>query len=238
MVLDLEFILGIYPALLQATIVTLQLTLVSLSIGLVVGFFTGWAKTSNRPVLKAAATAYVEVIRGTPLVIQIFVIFFAFPAILPSVNSALGTNIVVPDFWRVALALIINTGAYQGEIFRGGFQSIAEGQVEAGRAVGMTYWQTMRFVVVPQTFRIITPPLMNEFIIMLQSSALASIIGFKELTGKAQELAVRSGQFVDALIAAAIIYIIITFVLAQVIQYVENRYRVPGLGIPRRTAGG
>jgi len=226
---DFDFLVGIYPALLQATLVTLALTGVSLIAGFGIGFFTGWARVSPRFWIRAASTAYVEVVRGTPLVVQIFVIYSMFPALLPDAR--------VPAFWRIALALTINTGAYQGEIFRGGFQSISTGQVEAARSLGMTYWQAMGHVIAPQTLRIVTPSLLNEFIIMLQSSALGSVIGFKELTGKAMELAARGGDYLEALVGAATIYIAITVSMSAVIHVVERRYRVPGLGVrPHTTA--
>lgn len=178
---------------------------------------------------------YVELMRGTPLFVQIF---FSWSVLLIYFTEIPSQQ---RDFIAVLIAMTVNTGGYQGEIFRGGLQTVHSGQVEAARALGLSRWGAMRHVVLPQAIRLITPPLTNEYIGLLKASSLAFYFGVKELTYYTKQEAF-SGHNFEAFLLASALYLAITFTLAKVVQRVEVRYRIPGLGIEalprgvRRTA--
>ncbi len=134
------------------------------------------------------------------------------------------------------LALTINTGAYQAEIFRGGLKAIHEGQIEAGQALGFTPWRVMRHIKLPQTLRLIIPPMTNEFIALLKASALLSAIAIVEMSFVAQHLAVRFFQPIEPWTVVTLLYLSMTVPLAKVVQYLEIRFRIPGLGLPTERA--
>ena len=176
---DLSLIVNSLPLLLKGAGLTLEITALAVGLGLIIGLFLGLAQLSKNPIFRWPAKVYVDVIRGTPLLIQIFIIYFALPNII-------GERI--DPYIAAVAACSLNSGAYIAEIFRAGIQSISLGQMRAGLSLGMTYPQTMRYIVLPQAVQRIIPPLGNEFIAMLKDSSLVSVIGFEELT--------RSGQLV------------------------------------------
>ena len=178
---DLSLIVNSLPLLLKGAGLTLEITALAVGLGLIIGLFLGLAQLSKNPIFRWPAKVYVDVIRGTPLLIQIFIIYFALPNII-------GERI--DPYIAAVAACSLNSGAYIAEIFRAGIQSISLGQMRAGLSLGMTYPQTMRYIVLPQAVKRIIPPLGNEFIAMLKDSSLVSVIGFEELT--------RSGQLVIA----------------------------------------
>ena len=167
--MDLELIEKSLPFLLQGALITIEITMLSVGIGFFIGLFTGIARISRVRLLRITATIYADGIRGTPLLIQIFLIYFALPVVL---------GMHINPFVAAVTACGINSGAYVSEIFRAGIQSIDIGQMEAGRSLGLTWWQTMYYILLPQAFRNILPPLGNEFITMLKDSSLVSVIGF------------------------------------------------------------
>ena len=175
--MDFELIEHALPILLLGAGVTIEITAVSVAIGFFIGLFVGIARISQMKILRILATIYADCIRGTPLLVQIFLIFFALPIV---------TGHRVEPFAAAVIACGINSGAYVSEIFRAGIQSIDIGQTEAGRSLGLTWWQTMYYVILPQAVRNILPPLGNEFIAMLKDSSLDSVIGFEELTRRGQ----------------------------------------------------
>ncbi|WP_315437160.1 amino acid ABC transporter permease, partial [uncultured Selenomonas sp.] len=173
MTFDMNLVVNSFPLLLIGAGVTIQITVLSTAIGFVIGLIVGVARISNLRVLRMLAEVYVEFFRGTPLLVQIFLFYFALPVI---------TGQRIDPFIAAISACGINSGAYVAEIFRAGIQSVDDGQMEAGRSLGMTWLQTMRYIIVPQAFKRVIPPLGNEFIAMLKDSSLVSVIGFEELT--------------------------------------------------------
>ena len=194
---DLSLITNSLPLLLQGALVTLEITL------------------SKFTPLRLLAKIYVDFIRGTPLLVQIFIIYFALPAII-------GQRI--DPFVAAVAACSINSGAYVAEIFRAGIQSIEIGQMRAGLSLGMTWGQTMRYIILPQAFKRIIPPLGNEFIAMLKDSSLVSVIGFEELTRRGQLIIARTYASFEIWMAVAIIYLIMTFAVARFTGYLERRF--------------
>lgn len=204
----------------NAAVLTLVIAFGAILLGFAIGIVTGLARISTHKVIKWPATAYVDVIRGTPLLVQIFIWYFGLPFIGVTIDA-----VVV-----AILAIGVHSSAYQAEIVRGGIQSIPKGQTEAARATGMTHLQSMRYVILPQALRLIIPPMTNEFIIDIKDSSLAYVISVFELTARAHQLnAVYFEPFL-IFIFVAIVYLIITFSTSTVMKQVEKRFRIPGYG--------
>jgi glutamine transport system permease protein len=214
---DFDLVLRSFPLLLMGAGVTIQISALSVSFGLLIGMFVGIARLSKLWPVKLLAGIYVDFIRGTPLLVQIFIIYFALPMIL-------GTRI--DPFIAAITACSINSGAYVAEIFRAGIQSIDKGQMEAGRSLGMTWAQTMRYIILPQAFKRIIPPLGNEFIAMLKDSSLVSVIGFEELTRRGQLIIARTYGSFEIWLTVAFIYLIMTLTISRLVDYLERRYKI------------
>ena len=194
---------------------TARLALLSLALGLPIGLLLALARVQSSRLLAAPAAVYVEVMRGTPLLVQILFIYFVLPIF----------GIHLPAFTSGVIALTINSAAYISEIFRAGILSIDVGQMEAARSLGMTYTQAMRRIILPQTFRRVVPPLTNEGIALLKDSSLVSVIGLTELARTGQELASRYAAPLTIWPIVAIFYLILTFPLTRVAEYLERRWR-------------
>jgi glutamine transport system permease protein len=173
-------------------------------------------RLSHNIFVKGVAVVYIDFIRGTPLLVQIFLIYFALPMII-------GQRI--DPFIAAVTACSINSGAYIGEIFRAGIQSIDKGQMEAGRSLGMSYAQTMRYIILPQAFKRIIPPLGNEFIAMLKDSSLVSVIGFEELTRRGQLVIARTYASFEIWATVAVLYLVMTLTVARLVDYLERRMK-------------
>lgn len=214
---DFSLITQSLPLLLHGALLTLEITALSVGFGLLIGLVLGLAQLSKTPLLRWPAKIYVDFIRGTPLLIQIFIIYFALPAVL-------GTRI--DPFVAAVTACSLNSGAYIAEIFRGGIQSISIGQLRAGLSLGMTHAQTMRYVILPQAVKRIIPPLGNEFIAMLKDSSLVSVIGFEELTRSGQLVIAETYGTLEIWTCVAILYLIMTLSITRIVAYFEKRLRL------------
>jgi len=214
---DMNLVVNSFPLLLIGAGVTIQITVLSTAIGFVIGLIVGVARISNLRLLRMLAEVYVEFFRGTPLLVQIFLFYFALPVI---------TGQRIDPFIAAISACGINSGAYVAEIFRAGIQSIDEGQMEAGRSLGMTWLQTMRYIIVPQAFKRVIPPLGNEFIAMLKDSSLVSIIGFEELTRRGQLIIAKTYGSFEIWMSVAVIYLVMTLTISRFVAYLERRCRV------------
>ncbi|MCJ2519966.1 MAG: amino acid ABC transporter permease [Candidatus Thermoplasmatota archaeon] len=208
-------------------ITTLMLTGVSYVLGMSLGFLTAYARISDIRALKALAKGYIDAFRGTPILVQILLWMIVVAALTPGYRAQ--------AFVAAIAALTINTGAYQAEIFRGGFKAIQEGQIEAGRALGFTSWQLMKHIKLPQVLRLVTPPMTNEFIALLKASALLSIIGVVELTFIAKDEMLRTFLTLEPWTLATLLYLAMTVPLAKLVQFLEIKFRIPGLGLPSDT---
>ena len=214
--LNFEIIQKAFPLLLQGAGITIQITALSVGLGLLIGMIVGVARLASIKIVKYLANIYVDFIRGTPLLVQIFLVYFALPIL---------TGSRIYPFIAAIAACSINSGAYIAEIFRGGIQSIDIGQTEAGRSLGLNWYQTMRYVIMPQAFKRIIPPLGNEFIAMLKDSSLVSVIGFEELTRRGQLIIARTYASFEIWLAVAFIYLIMTFTISRFVAYLERRYQ-------------
>lgn len=217
--LDFGLVWENIDVILQALLVTISLALLAEVIGVILGLSLSLFKIARSWILRFPAQVYIDVFRGTPLLVQIIIIYFTTPLI----------GIVIQDLFVAGLiALSLNSAAYVAEIFRAGIQSIDKGQMEAGRASGLSYAQTMRFIIVPQAFRRVIPPLTNEFVMLIKDTSLVSVIGLAELLRAARVL--QSATFNGTpLIAAALIYLAICLPLIYLTNILERR-------LNRRTA--
>ncbi|EHG23547.1 amino acid ABC transporter permease [Selenomonas noxia] len=217
MTFDMDLVFNSFPLLLVGAGVTIQITVLSTAIGFVIGLIVGVARISHVRLLRMLAEVYVEFFRGTPLLVQIFLFYFALPVL---------TGQRIDPFIAAISACGINSGAYVAEIFRAGIQSVDDGQMEAGRSLGMTWLQTMRYIIVPQAFKRVIPPLGNEFIAMLKDSSLVSVIGFEELTRRGQLIIAKTYGSFEIWMSVAVIYLVMTLTISRFVAYLERRYRV------------
>lgn len=211
---NLDLAVSAMPLLLMGALVTVKITALSVGLGVVIGLFVGIARICNVRILRILSAVYVDFLRGTPLLVQIFLIYFAVPVI---------TGIRMDPFVAAITSCSINSGAYVAEIFRAGIQSIDEGQMEAGRSLGLTWKQTMCYIIIPQAFKRVIPPLGNEFIALLKDSSLVSVIGFEELTRRGQLIIARTYGSLEIWTCVAIIYLIMTLTISRLVAYLERR---------------
>ncbi len=200
-----------YPIFLKGMLLTFQLTIVSVFIAIFIGLFFAFLKISNIKLLEMIANLYIFIVRGTPLVVQIFIFFFGL------------TALNISDFWSVVLGLAFHNGAYIAEIFRGAIQSIDSGQTEAGRSLGMTVALTMRRIILPQAVRRALPPLGNQFIIALKDSSLASFIGMYELFNVATTQGSIKYDYMSYLLIVAVYYLVLVFIFSLIVNLIEKR---------------
>lgn len=208
--------------LLQGLWLTIKVSLIAIVFGIFIGILGGLFRVSSNPTLKWSAITYIELIRGSPLLVQIFIWYFVLGTLI---NTMLAENNIgqLPPLWFGVAALACFTGAYVAEIVRAGIQSIHRGQTEASRSLGMSYIQTMRHIVLPQALRRILPPLAGQFISLIKDSSLLGIIAIRELTKATREVVTTSLQPFELWFVCAVLYLILTFSLSMFVQYLERR---------------
>ncbi|MHC5612410.1 MAG: ABC transporter permease subunit [Nostoc sp.] len=210
-------ILQAFPTLLQGALVTLQLTILSVVFGLIGGSLIGIVRLSHIAPVRWVARAYVDFFRGTPLLLQIFIIYFGLPAIL----QELGLTFTFDRLTAGVIALSLNSAAYIAEIVRGGIQSIESGQAEAAQSLGLNSVQIMSYVIFPQAFRRMIPPLGNEFIGLLKDTSLVSVIGFEELVRKGQLIIADNYRVFEIYVDISVIYLCLTLLSSQAFSRLE-----------------
>jgi len=201
---------------------TLKVSIIALFFGILIGLFTGIARISSNPALKWSAITYIEIIRGSPLLVQIFIWYFVLGTLLNNLLAKRGID-QIPPLWFGVAALACFTGAYVAEMVRAGIQSIHRGQTEAARSLGMTYVKSMRHVILPQALRRILPPLAGQFISLIKDSSLLGIIAIRELTKATREVVTTSLQPFELWFVCALLYLVLTFSLSMLLQYLERR---------------
>ena len=208
--------------LMQGLWLTLKVSIIAIFFGIVIGLFTGLARISSNPALKWSAITYIEMIRGSPLLVQIFIWYFVLGTLVNNLISKHGFDQISPLWFGVA-ALACFTGAYVAEMVRAGIQSIHRGQTEAARSLGMTYVKSMRHVILPQALRRILPPLAGQFISLIKDSSLLGIIAIRELTKATREVVTTSLQPFELWFVCALLYLVLTCSLSMLLQYLERR---------------
>lgn len=199
----------------KAMLITLELTVVSILLGIIIGLVFALFKISNIKILQYISNIYVYLVRGTPLIVQIFILYFGISGIF-----------LLPDFWAASLALALHNGAYISEILRGAIQSVDRGQFEAGRSLGMTKTLTLRRIILPQAFRRALPPLGNQFIISLKDSSLAAFISMNELFNVATTLGSNNFDEMTYLLIVAVYYLLLVALMTFVVNRIELKLAV------------
>lgn len=212
---DFSLIWNSLPLLLAGAGVTIEITAIAVGLGFIFGLITSVCRLLGVKILQVIAVCYVNIIRGTPMLVQIFLIYFALPMVI-------GERI--NPFVAAVAACSINSGAYVSEIFRAGIQSVDKGQMEAGRSLGLSWMQTMRYVILPQAFKHVIPPLGNEFISMTKETSLVSVIGFEELTRRGQLIIAKTYGSFEIWLTVAAIYLVMTLTIARLVSYLERRF--------------
>jgi polar amino acid transport system permease protein len=191
---------------------TFQVTVLSICFATFVGLMTGLGRISRNTLINRIATVYVEVIRGIPLLVQLFYIYYALAKI-----------VAIPDITAAIIAMTVCYGAYMGEIFRAGIQSIPRGQMEAALALGLTRGQAFRKVILPQTVRVVLPPIGNEFIALLKDSSLVSILAVSDLLRRGREFAAKTFTYFETYTVVALVYLVLTLFFSRVVGIMEER---------------
>lgn len=224
---DFAYILEHRDFVLAGLWTTLEVSLVSIFFATILAFVGALGRLSTNAVAYGVSGFYISLIRGTPLLVQIFLIYSGLPQIGTRINAMgypmVGNLLILDPIPAGILALSLNYGAYMTEIFRAGIQAIGFGQTEAARALGMSYWQTMRYVILPQAFRIVIPPIGNQFIAMQKDSSLVYIMGVWEITYRANRFARKDSKFIEMFILAAAIYWVLTIISEWLQGRLEER---------------
>ena len=217
-------------------LVTLEITVVSFIFILLVGMLGGLGRVSNNRIIKGIASLYVEVVRGIPVLVWLLWIWFALPQVLerlgqwiagfaPSIGGTIA-DIKLDPFTAAVIGFTVAYGAYMTEVFRAGIQSIAKGQMEAARSLGMNYIQAMRYIVLPQAIRVILPPVGNEFVTLLKDSSLVSVLAVSDLTRRGREFVAVSFLSFATFTMVALIYLMMTLFFTRVFSAVERQMTV------------
>ena len=202
---------------------TLLLLIISLPIGFVLSLIFALGRVSKISIISKSIAAYIFIIRGTPLLVQIYLIYFGLGSIKAIRDSFLWYLLKEP-FWCGVLALTINTVAYGSEIFRGGIQSINKEQIESGKALGFGKIMMMRKIILPIAIRKVLPSYGNELILMVKATSLVSLTTYMEMTGIARKIMAKTFAPVEAFVAAGILYLFLNFLMVQFVKYLEWKY--------------
>lgn len=215
----LELAYDILPALLKGTVVTLEFTVCSISLGFVLGISLALGRLyGNRPV-SAFCAGYIQFFRGTPLLVQLFILYYGLPPY----------GIRLSSFVAGVLGLGLNSAAYQAEYFRGAIQSISRGQMMAARAIGMSKFKTIMNIILPQALRLVIPSWSNELIYTLKYSSVAYMIGAPELMAQGKIIAAENFRYFEVFVVVAFIYVVAVLIVSRALNMVERRVRIPGL---------
>lgn len=222
--MDFSFINDYYLSYIQGAGVTILISFMALLFGFIVGLVACVCKISNKSVLKWIANVYIEVIRDTPLLVQVMIMAYGFPMIL---GVKYPTMFGYDDtFTAAVMAMILNSGAYIAEILRSGISSVDKGQMEASRSLGLTYLQSMRYIIVPQAVKNILPALANEFISLVKESAIVAFVGVTDIMFVAISVKNSTYNGFGPYLFAALIYFVITFALSKLVGLLEKKMTV------------
>ncbi|MGL4742045.1 MAG: amino acid ABC transporter permease [Sarcina sp.] len=212
--LDFSSMIKYKDYFLNGALYTLLIAAIAVFGGTIIGMFLSLLKLSKYKVLRFLSTMYIEIFRGTPILVQLYLVYLAFPSVL---------NIRMNPLTAGIITLCLNSGAYVAEIIRAGIMAVDKGQMEAARSLGMPEWKAMYLIVIPQAIKNILPALANEFIVIIKESSIASVIGVTELMYNTDSVRGNSFRPMEALLIAACIYFVMTFTLSKIVGYFEGR---------------
>ncbi len=215
----LELVWNILPKLLEGTAITIELTIAGIIIGVVLGIPIALGRVYGTKPIYAICTFFVEIIRGTPLLTQLFILYFGLPSI----------GIMFSPFMAALVGMGINSAAYQAEYFRGAIQAVKKEQIIAGYSLGMKQIQTIRHIVLPQMLRLVIPSWSNELIYLLKYSSMAYMIQAPEIMSQGRLIASRNFRTFEVFIVVALIYLILVLILSKILDLMERKFRIPGL---------
>lgn len=214
--MDFKYFFSLVPVLGMGAVMTIELTILAIIFGTVLGLILALMKISHNPIISRLAGFYIYIMRGTPLLLQLFAIYYGLPSL----------GIKLDPFPAAVIGMSLNSAAYVAEIIRGGIQSIDKGQMEAAKALGMTYFQAMKRVILPQAYRRLIPPMGNEFIALLKDSSLVSTIAMVDLMRTALQMYSNSFKPVEVFTLAGLYYLLLTSIFTLLFGKMERRYSV------------
>ena len=217
----LEFLAIALPQFYEGMLITMRIWAVSLSIGLVIGLPVSLARVYGKGVLRKAAIAFTEIVRGIPLLVLLFVVYYGFPDL----------GITLPAMSAAYFALGLNSGAYQAEYFRGSIQAIGEGQMMAARSIGMGRFDAIRYDIVPQAVRLALPAWSNEAVSMIKYTAVVYLIAVPDLLTRAKFLVSKYYNPIESYLSVALVYIALVAIMTMIMHYFEKQMLIPGLEI-------
>lgn len=222
----MENLIEVMPKLLSGAVVTLEVTAIALCFGVIIGMMACLAKMSKHLIPRLIANVYIEIIRGTPILVQALFLYFGIPVAVQAILTLITGDadpFRIPPLMAGAIVCSINSGAYVAEIFRAGIQSVDKGQMEAARSLGMTHRQSMNKIILPQAIRTILPSLGNEFVVLVKETSILSVIGVTELTKAGQLHVSVTWTSFSTYFGVACVYFVLTFTLSRLVNLLERR---------------
>lgn len=229
-IFDFKLVFTQIPVLLKYLPVTLELAFFSVFIGLLLGLAIALIKMKKNKILNRFANIYISLLRGTPILVQLYIAYFGIPMLFKYINFRLGTNFHVadiPGFVYAVFAMSLNQSAYNAEAIRAALQSVNKGEIEAANALGMTYFQVLRRIILPEALVFALPTLGNTIISAIKNTSLAFTCAVVEITAQGKILGGITYRYFEVYVSLAIIYWIITFFIEQIIKYLEKKMAIP-----------
>ncbi|WP_405115594.1 amino acid ABC transporter permease [Paenibacillus sp. FSL K6-1217] len=229
-IFDINAVFSAIPRLLEVLPVSLQITVISMIVGLVFALLFAIIRMRRIPVLSQLVTLFISFIRGTPIIVQLYLTYNGIPLLLKFINQQYGTDYninAIPAMIFVLVTFAFNEAAYNSETIRAALQSVNKGQIEAAESLGMTYLQVLRRVIVPQALVVAIPPLGNALIGLLKGTSLAFVAGVIEMTAKGKIISGSNFRFFEVYLALAIIYWVMTILIEQILRFLEKRFSIP-----------
>lgn len=208
-----------WPMLMEGLKLTVEISLISIAIGMVIGLISCLMGLSKFKIFNAISAVYVWIIRGTPMIVQAFIVYYGIPIIVQQFNPAF----IISEFLAGVITLSLNAGAYLSEIFRSGIQAVDKGQVEASRSLGIPSGKTMFKVVLPQAFKITIPSIVNQFIITIKDTSILSVISLAELCNQAKQYSASTYRFFEVYMIIGVLYLAIISLLMILSKFVEKK---------------
>jgi len=227
---DFKLVFTQIPDLIRYLPITLELAIIAMALGIILGLILAIVKIREIPVLKQIATFFISLIRGTPVLVQLYIAYFGIPMFIKALNQKYGTSIEVGDvsgFVYAVIALGINQSAYNAEIIRAALLSVGEGQIEAASALGMSYLQALRRIILPEAITVALPSLGNSLISVIKGTSLAFTCAVVEMTAQGKIIGGRSYRYFEVYVSLAIIYWVITIIIEQILKVIENKLAIP-----------
>lgn len=227
---DFSLVFSSIPELLQKLPITLGLASLSMVLALILGLLMAIIKMKKIRVLTQITNVLISLLRGTPIIVQLYVAFFGIPMFFQAINQRFGTNMVVadiPGFVYAMVALGLNQSGFMAEIIRSALQSVNSGQIEAAHAIGMTSSQTLRRIILPEAFEVALPTIGNSMISIIKGTSLAFTCAVIEITAQGKIIGGRTYRYFEVYVSLAIIYWVITIIIEQIIKIIENKIKIP-----------